>query len=310
MRRWGDPKNVLFRHPRRDFRAGVRDFGGGGARKGGREGMENFSTSRPDEARRGGPDLKARLEANRLGWTALAYLILIGAAEATTNRWAAQMGLALHGASLCLLLGQAGLASKGAARRFFLCLALVPLIRLVSLAAGNLPQVYGSMAVRVSLFLAAWMAAREGGIRRAMVGLSAQRLPLQAGVGLSGLALGYLEYHILRPEALVEGPRLELIWPAALILLVFSGFLEELIFRGMLQYSAVRLLGRQGIYYAAAVFAVLHSGCRSIPEMIFAGAVGVYFGWTAQRSGSILGTALAHGLSNVGLFLIFPFLVG
>jgi membrane protease YdiL (CAAX protease family)/LysM repeat protein len=262
--------------------------------------------------------LKALVEAGALGRLALVYLGLIMLAEAITNLSVLQAGLALHGVLLYLLLAHGSLVSKQVMRRFLFTLALVPLIRLLSLSMPlvKFPLLYWYMVVGAPLFLAAFVAARVCGLQRGMVGLNARQLlntsqsAFQGLVGLSGLILGYLEYHILTPDPLASALRLDLIWIPALILLIFTGFLEELIFRGLMQYSALRVMGLHGLYYVAAVFTVLHIGYRSIPDLIFVFAVAVYFGWVVQRSGSLLGVTVAHGLTNISLFLIFPFLVG
>jgi membrane protease YdiL (CAAX protease family) len=35
--------------------------------------------------------------------------------------------------------------------------------------------------------------------------------------------------------------------------------------------------------------------------------VAVVFGWAVRRTGSLLGVTVAHGLTNVILFLVMPF---
>jgi hypothetical protein len=98
-------------------------------------------------------------------------------------------------------------------------------------------------------------------------------------------------------------------WLPALILLVFTGFLEELIFRGVLQYTALQQLGRAGVIYVSAVYAVLYLGYRSVLNIFFVFSVALIFAWFVWRSGSILGVSLSHGLANVTLYLVFPFLL-
>jgi hypothetical protein len=58
------------------------------------------------------------------------------------------------------------------------------------------------------------------------------------------------------------------------------------------------------------VFAVLHLGYKSALDMLFVFGVAIGFGLLTLYTGSILGSTLAHGLTNIALFLIFPFLVG
>jgi membrane protease YdiL (CAAX protease family) len=86
-----------------------------------------------------------------------------------------------------------------------------------------------------------------------------------------------------------------------------TGFVEELIFRGVMQRASVRAVGRFGWLYVALLFAVLHVGYRSVADVIFVFGVALMFGWVVESTRSLLGVTLAHGLTNVVLFLIMPF---
>jgi hypothetical protein len=91
-----------------------------------------------------------------------------------------------------------------------------------------------------------------------------------------------------------------------LILMFSTGFIEELIFRGMMQRAATEALGRFGLPYVAALFAVLHVGYLSVLDVVFVLIVGLFFGWVAARTHSIVGVTLSHGLTNIVLFLVMP----
>jgi LysM repeat protein len=123
-----------------------------------------------------------------------------------------------------------------------------------------------------------------------------------------GLGFGLIEYLILQPDPLLTELRWDSVWLPILILLIFTGLLEEIIFRGMLQSTASQYLGRWGVPYAALVFAVLHFGYRSALNVLFVLAVALLFGSVVQRRGTLLGVSIAHGLTNVSLFLVYPFL--
>ncbi len=57
--------------------------------------------------------------------------------------------------------------------------------------------------------------------------------PIEAGVILLAIPLGIIEYHILKPAPLPGlGPGAANIITASLILIMCTGFLEELVFRG------------------------------------------------------------------------------
>jgi hypothetical protein len=244
---------------------------------------------------------------------ALVYLLALTVAEALTTFISPRAGMVLHGLILIALLLQAALSFRQREYQFLVALALAPLIRLLSLALplANFPIIFWYAVVGVPLFFATIMSARVAGLKRNMIGLrfSWRALPVQLLIGLSGLLIGYIEFLILRPDPLVAEMSMEMIWLPALILLIFTGFLEEIIFRGILQTSSIQELGRLGIVFVAIVFAVLHLGYRSILDVFFVFAVAIIFGLLVQRFSSLLGVSISHGLTNIALYLIFPFLL-
>ena len=243
-------------------------------------------------------------------WVPIFYLALLALAETTTTFWDPRLGIALHGACLLSLILHAALFSRGRRQFFLLSFALSPLIRLLSLTLPLLefPFAYWYMVVGIPLFLATILLIRITKVSVEKVGINLRAPLWQILVGLTGILLGYLEYLILRPPPLVADFKLGLILVPALILLVFTGFLEELMFRGVFQYFSIRTLGPWGFIFTALVFAVLHIGYHSFLDMAFVLLVAFYFGYVVLRTGSILGVTLAHGLTNIGLFLVFPFI--
>jgi hypothetical protein len=151
-------------------------------------------------------------------------------------------------------------------RGLLLAMALAALTRLVSLAMPLLsfPPVYRCAVEGAPLFVAVYLAARAAGrhaeAERATALFHGDRLALQGLVGLSGLPLGHLEYRLLGLIPPAGDLRESSMWLLALILLVFSGLLEELICHGLVQYNAVRAPGVGGIDYAAALGAVISMG--------------------------------------------------
>lgn len=243
---------------------------------------------------------------------ALLYLFLLTLAEATTTLLEARVGLVLHGAILILLLLNASLQRGGPQARFLYIMCMAPLIRLMSLSLPlpSFPFIYWYAVVGAPLFLAIFFEIRITRAHADMWGWNFKKPFLQILVGLTGIGLGAVEYLILRPEPLVTTFSLLNIIIPALILLIFTGLLEEVIFRGLMQYASLVVLGRFGITYVALVFAVLHLGYRSILDVLFVFAVAMYFGFITRWTGSIVGVTLAHGLTNIGLFLVFPFVIG
>ena len=82
-----------------------------------------------------------------------------------------------------------------------------------------------------------------------------------------------------------------------------------MVFRGVMQRASTDALGKAAILYVALVFAVLHVGYKSAPDVAFVFLVGLFFGWAVARTGSLLGVSLCHGIANVVLYVIAPFTV-
>lgn len=241
--------------------------------------------------------------------TALVYLALIALAELLTTFAEPRIGLALHGGLLVILLLHTALVSSYPYHRLLLSLALAPLIRMLSLSLPLLdyPVLYWYLIISVPLFVATVLAARILGFSREQLGLTIRKVPLQFFVALTGIPFGVAEYYILRPEPLIANPTWGIILVAGLILMVSTGFAEEFIFRGVIQRASVQALGRFGLLYVALLFAVLHIGYGSILDMIFVLVVALLFGWVAEATWSLMGVTLAHGVTNIVLFLVMPF---
>ncbi|MBI4769523.1 MAG: CPBP family intramembrane metalloprotease [Chloroflexi bacterium] len=242
----------------------------------------------------------------------MAYLVAIALAEALTVTVFPQGGLALHGLLFVALLLHTALMPRVPQQRAMLAAAFGPLIRLLSLSLplAGVPLIYWYAIVGAPLFAAALVTACAMRYTPAKIGLTLGALPTPLIIGASGIFLGYLEYLILKPQPLASPANWGEIAVAALILFVFTGFLEELVFRGVMQRALSEGIGRYGLPYVAVLFAVLHLGYHSALEFGFVLVVALYFGIAVKRTGSIFGVTLAHGLTNIALFLYFPFLLG
>jgi membrane protease YdiL (CAAX protease family) len=182
---------------------------------------------------------------------------------------------------------------------------------MVSLATplAGFRLVYWYLLTGVPIFIAAFAVVRYLQLPRQRFALQLKLTPGQLLVGASGLALGYVEYLILRPQPLIPEWNAVYVIEALLILTLFTGLVEEIVFRGLMQHAADWVLGKAGVIYVASIFAILHIGYKSLADMAFVFAVALYFGFYVRRTRSIFGVTLAHGLTNVALFLIFPFLL-
>ena len=196
--------------------------------------------------------------------------------------------------------------------RFYLALTLAPIIRILSLAIPmwNFPVMYWYVVTGAPLLLTSFVIIRVAGYRPEDVCLRLGRLWEQAGVALAGVPLGWIEYQILRPASLLPGGNVKMLVLAGLILLVFTGLVEEVIFRGILLKAADDYLGKtHSLVYCCFIFAILHIIHNSSLDVMFVFGVALLFIFFVRRTGSLLGVTLAHGITNIMLYLVWPLLL-
>lgn len=265
------------------------------------------------------PAVPRSLSADRLRLAiALTTLAAFAVAESLTVFTNPFTGIALHALTLSVLLIASGFGGQGDSMaeqplsRLLYALALVPLIRIVSLTMplGRFDETYWFVAAGLPVFVAALIIMAGVGLRPRDVGLRIGRpaLHLHPLVILFGLVLGFAEYHILRPEPLIDGLTLSRFVIPALVLMLATGFLEEFIFRGILQRTASAALGPLAIIYVSVIFAILHIGYRSGTDIVFVFFIALLYGWVVRKTGSIIGVSVSHGVTNITLFLLVPFI--
>lgn len=240
------------------------------------------------------------------------YAAAVTIAEIVTAYYNPIYGIACHAVLLMALLVHASLAYKQAINLVYLSLSLAPLIRVMSLSMPliGVPPIYWYLIISLPLFAAAASVMRSAGFKPREVGLTMGNLPLQLLVAFLGVPLGLLEYLILKPAPLAPELTLQQVWLPALILLVSTGFLEEFIFRGIMYRAAVETLGKwYSIIYISFIFGVLHITHRSPVDLVFVFAVALLFSVIVGFFRSLLGVSLAHGLTNIGLYLVWPYLL-
>jgi membrane protease YdiL (CAAX protease family) len=237
------------------------------------------------------------------------YPLLLAAIEAAAALTRPTVGLLLHGALLLGLMLHSTLGRRDETRRLALALAPLPLVRMLALALPLMdvpPQAWYPL-VALSLFGAAWIVAQQAGLTAARLGLDLRRRTFQLLMITGGPGLGAVQYALFPLPPLHSGPGGLLLLLGGSILL--ASFAEELLFRGLLQQSALPLMGQRALLYGAVIFAVLHIGYLSVPVVVFAFLVGLLFAWVVHVSGSLLGVALVQGTASITHLLLLPTLI-
>jgi uncharacterized protein len=238
----------------------------------------------------------------------VAYLIAMVVAELTIYGAQPVWGVSIYLIILFSLIVTTMLARVQSQRDFFIALGLAPLIRIFGLAS---PGILGISPYLWYIIASIPIIAGIASISRTInfgandVGLNFNKPFTQIIVAVSGIGLAIVDYWILKPLAWTGLLTIQATLFPAIVLLIFTGLVEELSFRGVMQ-RASGALGSYGWIFIAAMYAALQIWQGSILHCVFCFGVSLFFGWIVKKTRSISGVGAAHGLINIGLYLVFP----
>lgn len=216
------------------------------------------------------------------------------------------MAMPIHALNLVLLT----LFSIYINNKVFPALMLLPLFRLINVAMPvffNL-TLYSYFMVYAPMFIPMYYLIKEGFLGRSEAGLTFKGfwfyLPLAISVGF---ILGWGEYNVIHPQLLTPGTHIKDVLILIATMIFFVGFVEEFIFRSSLQTVLVERLGpKAGLVAASVIFGFMHSGYHLPLELLYVSFAGVVFGLLFWLTKSLPVISLAHGVTNISLFLITP----
>jgi membrane protease YdiL (CAAX protease family) len=185
---------------------------------------------------------------------------------------------------------------------------LVSLLRLASVVIPirSIPEIYWYAMIGAPILAGVGLTARLAGLSMAQLGLTRSFGVSQLAISSTGLPLGLIGYSILRPQPAIDQFSWAEFAVAALIIVVFTGFLEEVLFRGVLQSIACRVLGKAALLWGSTIFAIMFLGSLSLPFVLFMGLVALLFAWCCWRTTNLWGVIVAHCLMNLGFLLVYP----
>lgn len=264
------------------------------------------------------PARAPRARSRRLGSTATAdptalAILAVGfvaiiVAEAIAVGGTLVAGEIAYGAALALLLAAYLAWDREPERRLLLALATLPIIRLlgISLPALIVPVIDWYVLIGIPAFVAVGLVARRLGLGLRDLGIRRAPIGPQLTLAASGLVLGLPAYVILRPDALVPDPTIVRLVVAAVVLGVFAGALEEVLFRGLIQTVASQALARGGILVNSAATALMYVATLNLRYVLFILLVAAFFGLGVRRTGSIAGTSAGHALLLFSQLVVWP----
>ena len=212
----------------------------------------------------------------------------------------------IHAINLIVLVLSAAYIENGV----YPVLMLLPLFRLLNLAMPvffNL-TFYSFPLVYAPMFLPMYLIIKNKSLSREELGLTFHGIHYYAPLGIAtGLLLGWAEYNVLRPQVLTQNVGIEGLLELSVVMIFFVGLVEEFVFRSALQTVASQRLGQiRGVIFASFLFGFMHGGYHLAPELLFTFCAGLIFGVMFLKTASLPLIALAHGATNVSLFLIVP----
>jgi membrane protease YdiL (CAAX protease family) len=196
-----------------------------------------------------------------------------------------------------------------------LALTLVPLIRILSLVMplSHFPPIRWFIIIGTAVYLAFFVLIFQQKINRKEYGLQLpirKHLPIELGIILLGIPLGFAEFFILRPVPFIDSFSIENIVVAVLILFIATGLMEEIIFRGLLQKKSIDILGVwPGILFITFIFSMLHIGNLSFLDVLLVFCIGGLYAVVVKTTKTVIGVSISHTLVNVFLFIICPLLL-
>lgn len=191
-------------------------------------------------------------------------------------------------------------------------LTIAPIIRVTTL---SIPASYMDQDLRliVSGVPVALLAIALGfalKCTRRDIGLTLPRaryLPVVVMLVAAGAGLGYLVHEMMVDSTLsatIESTNVVL---AIVGLVLVTGVLEEVLFRGILLAVAVRATGlRNGVLFSSIVYGVMHIGQLSLPLVGLMVLAGIVFGLVTCWTRSLIAPVLAHSAASVVAFVIVP----
>ena len=222
----------------------------------------------------------------------------------------AYLGMVIHlinlqAITLALIFGKSSVEIRNSLQS----LLLLPIIRMVNLSMPVFftttllwyPLIYGVMFVPVYYVI------QQQSITLKEIGIHYSNLNILPLAIVAGINMAIIEYKILNPLPLIENIQLPNIILITLVMFVFVGAVEEIIFRSVLITRFEKVMGnKKAVILSSVLFGVMHSGYGIKAEIIIATVFGLALGYAFQKTRSFAFILAMHGTTNVFLFGILP----
>jgi uncharacterized protein len=218
------------------------------------------------------------------------------------------LGVILHSVVILTILNVYLLIPLLPHRKILLALLILPILRIVSLSVpiAQLPQLYWYAADGIPVMISVLILTRMIHPPASYFVVNLVKVWRQIAFGMLGIPLAYLAFRIAPQKPLVPTGNLVEILIGIVSLVVFSGFIEEYIFRYLIQFNLEDIFGEVGLWIGGALFTGLYLGAQTLPLTAFWGLVGMGFSYWVKYTESIWGVVIAHSLLLITALIFFP----
>jgi len=230
-------------------------------------------------------------------------------AEITLIKYNIEIGLALYSVFLAfLILSLTFRKFKPEVKEALFIISIIPLMRLLGalLPLENLAFLPRTSGVYVILLISAFIVFKHVNFKKISSKDYMGFLPLAI---ILGIALGLIEFKILRPEPIFEYLNIYTIL-LGFGVMGLTGLAEEFIFRGLMQNHFLRIFKIiPTIFLTNLIFMLMHLIWLNYLELLFVFVVGSLCGIIYYRTKNLVLVAILHGMVNFSLFVLSPILI-
>ena len=224
-------------------------------------------------------------------------------------------GLLMHSILVIAILSLSSISQTKKANSFLIASLPIPMVRIVSLSAPlvQMSIIEWFLLISSLLLLSIFLSLQQSGITPREVGFrwpEKRNLPIVVAVIALGIPLGFVEHRILDLESIVQFDVARDLFVPFIAMYLGTGILEELLFRGLIQKTSIDLYGKGiGLLFTTVSFMIMHIGWDSIVDVIFVGAVGLFYSFVILRTKSLFSISISHTMVNLSLFILAPTLI-
>jgi membrane protease YdiL (CAAX protease family) len=239
------------------------------------------------------------------------YLLVLSMVECMVGLGYQEAGALMHMVILSGLYCSSSYYRQDDIHKLYLALSLAPLTRIINLSLPPFPlhPVFYYFLAGVPMLVGAYLVAQEIGFSFSKAFLGSESFIQVIGGYCLGVIIGLMNYLLFRPQIVAPGYEELPFLIVSFTVLIGSGFLEELLFRGILYRAAVETLGQQvGWQYSSLIYASLQLGRFSAGAVLIALVSALVLANFVRRQDSLIGAGIAHAIANICLFFVGPLL--